>query len=95
MALETPVVATDVGGTGEIALDGHHAVLLRPGSADKLAAVIEQVLGDPVGTRDRVEAARRRVEGELSFERRVRRVEQVYYALADQTPRLRGRLTAS
>jgi glycosyltransferase involved in cell wall biosynthesis len=96
MAMETPVVATDVGGTGEIALDGQHAVLLEPGSAEGLAAAIERVLGDPAGARARVAAARQRVEGDLSFERRVRRVEQVYYELADLGPRRRaGSLTAS
>ena len=82
MALETPVVATDVGGTGEIAIQGEHAILLPPGNASALAAAIEAVISDPGGAQTRVRAARHRVEGELSFERRVRRIEAVYQDLA-------------
>jgi len=82
MALETPVVATDVGGTGEIAIQGEHAILLPPGNASALAAAIEAAISDPRGAQRRVRAARHRVEGELSFERRVRRIEAVYQDLA-------------
>ena len=81
MALETPVVATDVGGTGEIAIQGEHAILLPPGSSAAVATAIEGVLSDPAGAQARVRAARRRVEGELSFERRVRRIEALYIDL--------------
>ena len=63
MALETPIVATDVGGTADLARDGEHALLVRANDAAALAAAILRALDDPEGSRQRAAAARRRVEG--------------------------------
>jgi glycosyltransferase involved in cell wall biosynthesis len=78
MALETPVVATDVGGTAELVTNGVHGLIVPPGDADALAGAIAGALQDGPATRARAAAARKRVEGELSFERRRQRVEAVY-----------------
>ncbi len=81
MALETPVVATSAGGTGEAITDGVHGLLVAPRNATALASTIERALGDPAATAGRTEAARRRVEGELSFDTRMRKVESIYEEL--------------
>ena len=78
MAMETPIVATDVGGTRELAHSDVHAVLVRPGDIGALAAAIEDVLTHPVAARDRAAAARRRVETTLSFATRTRALESIY-----------------
>jgi glycosyltransferase involved in cell wall biosynthesis len=83
MALETPLVATNVGGTGELAIDGHHAVLVPPGDREALAAAIAQAIADPAGCSVRARAARSRIEVELSFETRTRHLERVYAELVD------------
>jgi glycosyltransferase involved in cell wall biosynthesis len=82
MALETPLVATDVGGTREVAADGVHGLLVPPGDAAALAAAIERALADPEAARRRAAAARARVERELSFDARMEAMEAIYEELA-------------
>jgi glycosyltransferase involved in cell wall biosynthesis len=91
MALETPVVATEVGGTGEVIEDGVHGLLVPPRDTRALAAAIERTLADPEATRRRVRAARARVERELSFDARMRTVEAIYEGLGAAFPRRRFR----
>jgi len=78
MAFETPIVATDVGGTRELIEDGVHGLLVPAGDPQQLAATIDKALTDPAGLRSRAAAARARVEKELSFEARMKRVEAIY-----------------
>jgi len=58
LAAGTPVVATDVGGVGEIVHDGVNGLLVPPGDAEGLAGAIGRLAGD--GTlRERLRAAAR------------------------------------
>jgi len=82
MALETPIVATDVGGTAELVADDVHGLLVPPVDLAALTAAIERVLQDPAAAAARAHAARVRVENELSFENRRARVEAIYEELA-------------
>jgi glycosyltransferase involved in cell wall biosynthesis len=82
MAMDTPVVATEAGGTAELVFDGEHGRIIPMGRVDRLMDAIEAALADPARTRAMADAARRRVEGELSFETRVRRVERIYQEMA-------------
>ena len=82
MAMETPIVATEAGGTAELVHDREHGRIVPIGRVDKLIDGIQHALSDPDTTRTMAERARRRVEGELSFESRVRRVEGIYRELA-------------
>lgn len=87
MALETPIVATAVGGTAELVADGTHALLIPPGDAVEIAKAIERAFADPDATTRRAAAARARVERELSFAARMRALEAVYDELmATQRP---------
>jgi glycosyltransferase involved in cell wall biosynthesis len=90
MALQTPIVATDVGGTAELITNGVHGLVVPPGDVDAIAAAIEAALGDASATRSRADAARLRVERELSFERRMQSVETVYQALIDEQAKALG-----
>jgi glycosyltransferase involved in cell wall biosynthesis len=81
MALETPVVATAVGGTAELIEDGVHGLLIPPGDPAALAHAIAQALDDPIVTNQRRQAARRRVELEFSFDHRMQAVEAIYEEL--------------
>ena len=82
MALETPIVATDVGGTRELVRDGREGLIVPAGDAGALATGITRVLADPADAAARVAAARTRVETDLSFERRLRALESIYRELA-------------
>jgi glycosyltransferase involved in cell wall biosynthesis len=78
MALETPIVATNAGGTAELVHDGVHGRIVPIGRVDRLIHGMQEALSDVGGARKMADRARLRVEGELSFEARVRRVEGIY-----------------
>jgi glycosyltransferase involved in cell wall biosynthesis len=82
MALETPVIATDVGGTSEICRPDVDGLIVGPGDARALAAAIEQAATAMAPRLLRARSARRRVEDALSFERRVATLESIYGELA-------------
>jgi len=84
MALETPVVATAVGGTAQLVRDGIDGLLVPAGKIDALADAINRVLTDGQATAARVVSARDRVETELSFDPRMATLEAVYTELYNQ-----------
>ena len=86
MAMETPIVATDVGGTRELALPGVHALIVPNHDVAALERAIAEVLADPASARIRAVAARHRIETELSFEARTRRLEAIYDDLIREHP---------
>jgi glycosyltransferase involved in cell wall biosynthesis len=93
MALETPVVATNAGGTRGIVTDDLHGLIVPCGDAGALAAAIARTSADRGAALARAKCARARVERELSFDERTRRLETVYEELAaarrDRGPRAR------
>jgi glycosyltransferase involved in cell wall biosynthesis len=89
MAFQSPIVATDVGGTAEIARHGEHALIVPPRDSAALAQAIRTLLADPVAAHRRAAAARRRVEGELSFSNRMRTVERIYADLVAEGRQVR------
>jgi glycosyltransferase involved in cell wall biosynthesis len=78
MALETPVVATAVGGTGELVQHEVHGLLVPPGDPAALVTAIGQVLDDRAAADRRAAATRARVEQDLSFAARMQAVEAIY-----------------
>jgi glycosyltransferase involved in cell wall biosynthesis len=83
MAFEVPVVATDAGGTRELVRDGEDGLIVARADEQALTAALESVITDRAAARYRAESARDRVETELAFSTRMRRVEEIYEALAD------------
>jgi glycosyltransferase involved in cell wall biosynthesis len=47
LAAGTPLVATDVGGVGEVVRDGVNGLLVPPNDVDALAAAITRIFGEP------------------------------------------------
>jgi glycosyltransferase involved in cell wall biosynthesis len=88
MALETPVVATDVGGTSEILRHNVDGLIVPPGDLSLLIESIDAVLEDHAAAAARVQAARRRVETVLSFDARMSAVEAIYQELFERRWRL-------
>lgn len=78
MAFEVPIVATAAGGTAEIVRDGIDGRIVPIGQVDLLIRDVTHALEDPAGATAMARQARLRVEGELSFETRVRRIESIY-----------------
>ncbi|MDQ1385878.1 MAG: hypothetical protein QOG65_3257 [Actinomycetota bacterium] len=77
LVLGIPVVATDVGGTGEIVTDGREAVLVPAGEPDRLAAALIALVDDPARRREMAAAAHTRGDA-LDVGRAIRDVEAVY-----------------
>ena len=82
MAMEKPVVATDVGGTGEVVRYGHSGLLVPPKDPHALAAAISEVLAQPARAREMGRLGRRIVEDGFSAHAMVRQMEQIYLDLA-------------
>lgn len=83
MAMETPIVATDVGGTRELAFHDVHGLIVPALDVAALAQGMARLLSDPASARTRAVAARERIEAELSFDARTHRLEAIYDALVD------------
>jgi glycosyltransferase involved in cell wall biosynthesis len=84
MALETPLVATDCGGTRELVENGMDGLIVPIGSVPALVAVIESLLADRARARTMAAHARHRIETDLSFATRMARVEAIYEELAHE-----------
>jgi L-malate glycosyltransferase len=82
MAFEVPIVATDAGGTRELIRHGDDGLVVPRGDVNALRAAIESVITDRAAARYRAESARARVETDLAFDTRMRRVDGIYEALA-------------
>jgi glycosyltransferase involved in cell wall biosynthesis len=84
MAAGLPVVATAVGGTREVVVDGVTGLLVPPGDPDSLAEAISRLLGDSDMRHTMGEAGRARVDRHFSIEQTVRRTEELYMALLEE-----------
>jgi glycosyltransferase involved in cell wall biosynthesis len=80
MAYGKPVVATSVGGTPELVVDGVTGILVPPDDATALADALAVVLADPARARRMGEAGRARVERAFSLAASTERVLSLYSA---------------
>lgn len=83
MALETPLVATDVGGTSELVTNEVHGLVVPPGQPDAIAAAVREIVAHPATARARTARARERVERELSFHARMTTIDGIYARLVN------------
>jgi glycosyltransferase involved in cell wall biosynthesis len=84
MACSVPVVATNVGGIGELVVDGITGSLVPcPPVAGEVAAAVARLLGDHGLRRRMGTAGRERFEAEFSIDRWVRRMRALYLSVLD------------
>jgi len=81
MAAGRPVVATAVGGTPDVVLDGVTGLLVPPRDPAALARAIQSLLDDPARAREMGAAGRWRVEEHFSLEAVVARTVALYDSL--------------
>lgn len=82
MAAERPVIATAIGGTEEVVIDGESGLLVPPAEPEAMASALRRLLED-AGLRARLAAAgRARVTTEFSAREMVRRVTELYELLS-------------
>lgn len=82
MSCQIPIVATDVGGTPEIVLDGETGFLVPVGKAAAIAEKITILLREPVRRKDMGRAGRERVLGGFSCERAANQYLTLYEEVA-------------
>jgi glycosyltransferase involved in cell wall biosynthesis len=78
MAAGAPVVATAVGGTNELVIEGATGFLVPPADADALARRILDALRNPDCSARIAAQGRRLILGQFSMRRMVESVEQLY-----------------
>lgn len=78
LLMRVPVVATDVGGTAEIVVDGASGRLIPPNDLDALTAGMREALTDPHCAAAWVEAGERRIRDCFSHSVRLQRIMAVY-----------------
>lgn len=81
MAMELPVIATNVGGIPEIIVNGETGILIEPHRPDKLAQALLELLANPQQRHNWGEMGRKRVEEEFSLNKMIQNVEELYLTL--------------
>ncbi len=81
LAMARPVVATDVGGTGELIIHEHTGLLVPPNDPPALAAAVERLLREPSFAQQCGERGRAHVLAHYSHERMIDRVLALYERL--------------
>ncbi len=84
MAMQLPVVATDVGGTGEVVRHGESGLLVPAKDPAALAVAIQQVLGDRDRARQMGRLGRDIVTQKFSARAMVRQMEDLYLEIATE-----------
>ena len=78
LAATKPVVATAVGGTPEIILDGETGILVPPKDPEALARAVVELLNDPGKAGRLATSGRERVSRQFSLQSCIARHEQIY-----------------
>jgi glycosyltransferase involved in cell wall biosynthesis len=81
MAASLPVVATSVGGTPEVVVDGVTGILVEPRRPDLIAQALIQLAENPFHARDLGTAGRARLEERFTIDRMIRDYEHAYERL--------------
>jgi len=86
MAMEVPIVATDVDGVKEAVTHDREAILVPAQNPMLLADGVEALLSDETLRARLAREARRTVESDFSFASRTRRMEEMYGRLLSGNP---------
>lgn len=85
-----PVIATDVGGTGEILRDGQSARLIPPNDAEALAAAIAELHANPDLRNQFAVAARAEIESRFSIETAAENLAAIWRAVVSESAQREG-----
>lgn len=86
MALEAPVVATDIATVRAVVPDARYAALVPPDRADLLAAAVIATLGELAVSKARTDASRLRFAELFTIERSAQRMAELFRAVARPSP---------
>ncbi len=83
-AVGVPVVATDVGGVGEVIEHGKTGLLVLPRDTDAMAQAVLRILNEPKLAREMVAAAWRKIDDQYTLEHMASRTVGVYEELLNR-----------
>jgi len=86
LCMETPVLATDVGGTAEIVEDEQTGVLIPARAPDRIERGLLRLIDDPAGAARLMRAGREAVFARFDFQARVAREEALYREILSAAP---------
>jgi glycosyltransferase involved in cell wall biosynthesis len=78
MAAGKAVLATDVGGNGELVIHGETGFLVPSGDTEQFADILSEMIDRPDATRKMGRAGRERVRSKFTLEQQLRSVEALY-----------------
>lgn len=81
MAMEVPVIATNIGGLPEVVEDGKTGILVPPGDVNALCSAIKYLVKNPEARLKMGENGRARVLEKFTIEQNVRKTEDVFLTL--------------
>lgn len=81
MACGKPVIATDVGGTKEVVIDGQTGFVIQPNDIPTLAQRMEQMADDPALYQRLADASHTKAQADFSVIQMVRNIEAAYEEL--------------
>jgi glycosyltransferase involved in cell wall biosynthesis len=81
LAVETPVIGTNLEGHPELILEGETGLLVPPRNPDALAQAILRMLENPTRAKAMARAGRKRVEAHFSMTQKIQRTEALYERL--------------
>ncbi len=81
LAVETPVIGTDIEGNPELIVEGQTGFLVPPRNPDALARAIVRVMENPAAAKEMARAGRKLVEARFSTRVKVERTEALYARL--------------
>jgi len=84
MASGCPVVATDVGGIGEVVRNRETGLLVKPEEPDELARAVINVLNEEEETRKMIRKAREIVEERFSLSHMVEEINRLYVSILSE-----------
>jgi glycosyltransferase involved in cell wall biosynthesis len=84
LVMEVPLLATRVGGTPEVVVDGESGTLVEPHSPEQLAGGILDFASNRPRWQQQAACGRDRVERQFSFDVRTRKLETIYEAMVEE-----------
>jgi glycosyltransferase involved in cell wall biosynthesis len=84
LAMEVPVIATDVGGTSEAIENNKTGILISPGKPEELAEKIRAFIQNKDTFKEMAKKGRKHVEANFNFDERTQKLSLIYDRMASQ-----------
>ncbi len=84
MAMEVPVVTSDMRGIGELVVDGVSGILVPPGNSQAIADAIERIFNQPDLGKKMGEEGRKKIQRDFNIKTEVGKIEKIFLEAISQ-----------